>query len=324
MRPNQTGTPAHMTSAPSPFSASIPDWQIAWDSTSLGLLKECPKKYHYEMILQYQPRGRGIHLDFGGWYASGVEHYAHARTGGMDHDAAVIHMARWALEASGERDADGVWTAWESNDPIKNRYTLLRSLIWNVDARREAPFRTHILANGKPAVELSFNFPLFQLEGETISLSGHLDEVVEFDGKLYVKDDKTTRAPLDAKYFAQFSPHNQMSLYMVAGQVILSEPIAGVLVRAAQIGVNFTRFATRPIPRAPQVVLEWIEDTKFWVAQALEFAKRSHWPMNDKSCGNYGGCPFQKVCSVSPSHRTAWLKDDYVKREWNPLVARGL
>lgn len=337
-----------MTEAPSPFSTTIPDFQIAWDSTSLGWLKECPKRYYYEMILGYEPRSRSIHLTFGGWYASGVERYAHARADGLDHDAAVYKMVRWALGASGERiecaDCAGTgqqdrsyesfecpackgvgstWQAWESGDPIKNRYTLLRSLIWNVDARRDAPFRTHILANGKPAVELSFNFPLYDYMGHTISLAGHLDSVVEFNGGLWVLDDKTTKGALNDQFFKNFSPNNQMSLYMAAGQIILSEPVAGVLVRGAQIGVGFTRFATRPIPRAPAVVEEWIEDTKYWIGQAYNFAVAQHWPMNDKSCTSYGGCPFARVCSVSPSHRAAWLKEDFVPRFWNPLDARG-
>lgn len=336
-----------MTTPPSPFSTTVPDFQTSWDSTSIGWLKECPKKYYYEMILGYEPRSRSIHLTFGGWYASGVEHYAHYRADGLDHDAAVYKMVRWALEASGTRvcpactgsgaDADepsdrcgqcfgsgeGEWQAWDSGDPIKNRYTLLRSLIWNVDARRDAPFRTHILANGKPAVELSFNFPLCEMHGHTISLAGHLDSVVSFEDRLWILDDKTTKGQLNDQFFRQFSPNNQMSLYMAAGQVILAEPVAGVLVKGAQIGVGFTRFATRPIPRAPKVVEEWIEDTKYWIGQAYQFAVAQHWPMNDKSCGNYGGCAFQRVCAVSPSHRASWLKEDFTERFWNPLDARG-
>ena len=30
----------------SSFSTEIPNLQLAWDSTSLGLLKECPRKYY--------------------------------------------------------------------------------------------------------------------------------------------------------------------------------------------------------------------------------------------------------------------------------------
>ena len=282
------------------------------------------------MLEQWSPRTKGIHLVFGGLYASGVERYAHARASGADHDTATRTMVRWAMENSGSRDSDNNWTPWSPGDHkdanIKNRYTLLRSLVWNVEDRRDSPFQTVILANGKPAVELSFNFHAFDLDGEAITLSGHLDELLSntlHKDEYWVKDDKTTKGPIDAAYFRQYSPHNQMSLYSIAGQVILDKPVAGVLVRAAQIGVNFTRFNTQQVSRPKAVLTEWLADTQLWIRQAKEYAKADHWPMNDKSCGNYGGCPFQRVCSVSPTHRAAWLREDFEKREWNPLDARG-
>lgn len=312
-----------MTEALSPFSSTLPKWQTAWDSTSLGWLKKCPRLYQYKKLENWSERSKGIHLVFGGWYASGVERYAHHRASGASHDAATIDMVRWVMENSGTRSEDGIWTPWESSDPIKNRYTLIRSLVWNVEDRAESRFTTLILANGRPAVELSFNFEAFSIEGETISLAGHMDEVVELDGALWVKDDKTTKGALTDQYFKNWTPNNQMSLYTLAGGVILSRPIQGVLIRAAQIGVNFTRFATRQAPRPKAVIDEWLENTKRWVKLAHTYATEDFWPMNDTACSDYGGCPFQKVCSVSPSHRQAWLQEDFEKRDWNPLISRG-
>lgn len=204
-----------MTEAPSPFSTTIPNFQIAWDSTTLGWFKKCPRLYQYQMIEGWTPRNKGIHLAFGGWYASGVERYAHARASGADHNAAVLTMVKWAMTATGEWianpecemcmgdgasrfacDPEGTrcpcvkWTPWESNDEFKNRYTLIRSLVWNVDDWDGSPWETVILANGKPAVELSFNFPVFEVEGETISLSGHMDKLVTNGGTTFVMDDK--------------------------------------------------------------------------------------------------------------------------------------
>lgn len=303
-----------MTS-PSPFSPNIPNFQVAWDSTSLGWLKTCPRYYYYQMVLRWQPRTKGIHLAFGGLYASGVERYAHAIAMGSTHDEATLAMVKWVMIAS----ADFV-----SDDPIKNRVTLVRSLIWNVEDRLGSPFRTIILTNGRPAVELSFSFEAFTLEGEPIYLSGHIDEAVEdTSGHYWVKDDKTTKSALNAQYFRRYSPDNQMSLYSIAGRIVLERPVSGVLVRAAQIGVNFTRFATQQIPRTPAVLTEWLEEAKWWVGQARSMAIANHWPMNDKACTDYGGCPFQGVCSVSPSHRDAWLREGFEQREWNPLQARG-
>lgn len=310
--------------APSPFSVTIPNFQLAWDSTSLGWLKSCPRLYYYQMILQYEPRGKGIHLAFGGWYAAALERYAHSRASGESHDTATIRMVRYALEQSGERDEDGTWLPWSPTEPdanLKNRYTLIRTLVWNAEERLTSPFSTYILANGRPATELSFNFPAFEIDGHEISLSGHMDEVVtEDDNSLWVRDDKTSKNALDANYFARYTPDNQMSLYSYAGKIVLERPIRGVLVKAAQIGVNFSRFRTAQIPRPPAVLAEWFTDTFYWISQAKSFAERNYWPMNDRSCFL---CSFKKICAVSPSHREAHLKEDFVKRVWNPLSARG-
>lgn len=315
-----------MLDAPSPFSTVTPNFQTSWDSTSLGWYKKCPKYYQYTMLGGWISRSKSIHLIFGGWYASGVERYAHAKASGASHHEATVTMVRWVLENSGIRAVDPntgeeVFTPWDSGDSLKNRYTLIRSLVWNVEDRLGTPFQTLILSNGKPAVELSFSFPLFELDREPIYYSGHMDEVVEFEQRYWVKDDKTTKNALDANYRQQFSPDNQMSGYTVAGKVVLSIPIQGVLVRAAQIGVNFNRFTTFPVPRPQAVLDEWTKDAQIVIARAKEDAQRGHWPMNDKACF---GCEFRKVCSVSPSHRNAWLKEDFIQRpKWNPLEARG-
>ena len=308
---------------PSPFSTQLPTFQTVWDSTSIGWFKECAAKYHYQMVLGYDSAAKGIHLYFGGLYAAALERYAHSRANGESHDTATLRMTRWALENSGET-VDGVFVPWQSNDPIKNRYTLIRSLVWNVEDRLNSAFSTLILSSGKPAVELSFNFAAYDIAGETIHLAGHLDEVVETaDGQRWIRDDKTTKSALNAQYFKQYTPNNQMSLYSIAAKVVFDVPAQGVLVRAAQIGVNFTRFATAQAPRPKAVLDEWFADTESWITLARSYAEKGHWPMNDKSCGNFGGCPYIRVCSVSPSHRKSWLEQDFVKRKWNPLDTRG-
>jgi hypothetical protein len=295
-------------------------------------LKECPRYYYYQMIEHWTPRSKGIHLMFGQLYALGTETYAKLKASGADHNKACREMVRRVLMAAGSRDEEGVWHPW--NPPadhkdanIKNRYTLVRSLVWNVEDWLRSPFQIMKLANGKPAVELSFEFPVFDIRGETISLAGHMDSIVEDvtsePRPRFVRDDKTTKSALNAQYFQQYTPNNQMSLYSVAGKVILNRPVSGVLVRGAQILVEGTRFVTQQVTRPPQVLDEWMDETEYWIGQARVFAEANKWPHNDKACGNYGGCPFQKVCARIPSHRPAWLREDFVKSVWNPAESRG-
>ncbi len=287
----------------------------------LGLYKECPKKFHYQIILGYQPRGFNVHLKFGQLYHSALEHYDHALARGEPYETAVRTAARTALVASVNPDGQ----PWESGDPNKNRYTLVRSVVWHCEHYRDSPWRTVILANGKPAVELSFRFEAFEVAGEPILLCGHMDRLIESPttNVRMVADHKTTKGELNARFFSGFTPHNQFSLYTIAGRVVLGDRCDGVLVSGAQIGATFTRFAQQPVARPVAVLDEWLRDAAYWIGQARESALRDHWPMNDKSCNNYGGCAFAKVCKVSPSHRKAHLDADFAPFEWNPLVIRG-
>lgn len=217
--------------APSNFSTLTPNFATTWDSTTLSWLKKCPVYYKRTAIDGWTSRHQGIHLRFGSLYASSLERFAHSKASGEPHDTAVLRMVRWALENSGEyvfdhdeetrraynpvrvggvlhwqdietgelcTDFTPTFIPWNpSPDPdanIKNRYTLIRTLVWNADERQTSPFTTLILANGKPAVELSFNFAFTEIDGEAISLSGHLDEVVEAAGDIYVRDDKAQPA----------------------------------------------------------------------------------------------------------------------------------
>lgn len=61
----------------SPFSASLHNFQTAWDSTSLGLIKECPRKYYYQIIQGWQSKHFSVHLKFGQLYHAALEAYDH-------------------------------------------------------------------------------------------------------------------------------------------------------------------------------------------------------------------------------------------------------
>ncbi len=49
---------------------------------------------------------------------------------------------------------------WSPDHPSKTRETLIRSIIWYLDHFKDDPAKTVVLANGKPAVELSFKMQL--------------------------------------------------------------------------------------------------------------------------------------------------------------------
>jgi hypothetical protein len=281
----------------------------------LGLLKECPRKYQLSMIEGWSARSASVHLTFGIQYHKALENYDVCRANGLNHDEALLWVVHFLFTAT---------HGWESDHSSKNRETLFRSVVWYLEAYADDVAKTLILSSGAPAVELSFRFAteLEAAPGVPILLSGHMDRLVDFDGTHYVMDRKTTGSTLSTYYFDQYNPDNQMSLYTYASKVVYGMPVAGVIIDAAQIAVGFTRFERGITLRSGGQMHEWMDDFEIWIDSARRYADLGHWPMNEKSCGAYGGCPFRGICSKDPSVREIYLKTDFEKRYWNPLETR--
>jgi len=300
------------------FSSSIPHLQVVWDSTSLSLLKECPRKYYFQQVMMYRPKEDALPLSFGIAYHGGLEEYDRALARGEPPRLALHAAIRRALTL-----AQPTCVA-TSDDNRRTLTTLIRSIIWYYEEFAEDPFKTLILANGKPAVELSFKLCLDGTstpEGDPYLLAGHLDRVVDFNG-LWVTDRKTTTSSFSTHYFNQFTPNNQMSLYDFAGRSILTTEIQGVIVDAVQLLVGSSRFQREQISRPAALSEEWLESTLETISLAERWAESGRWPINDTACSKYNGCPFQKVCSKQPSVRHHFLSSDFTISDWNPLEER--
>lgn len=318
--------------APSPFIEGT-KIQYAWDATSLGMLKRCPQLYEYIMIQGWQPKEDNVHLYFGIEYHQALQDYDILKSEGQSHEDAlrsVVHELMIRIDN------------WESDHKLKNRRTLIRSVIWYLEHYKNDAAKTILLSDGTPAVELSFKFELdygptvlFGEDEDTgedkvvdqpYLLCGHLDRVVEFNGQRFVMDRKTTSITPGQYYFDQFSPENQMSLYTLAGGIVLDTPIRGVIVDAVQIAEGYT-FPQRGFTyRTPDQLDEWMTDLAYWLNLAEYYAENNHWPKNDTACDKYGGCKFREICSKSPQVREKFLKSNFVQlpveARWNPLKPR--
>lgn len=304
------------------FSTQLPTLQLAIDSTSLGEYKICPRKYYYRLICGWVPRTQSVHLQFGLYLHQARETYERSKSAGADHQTALRAAIRRALSDTWDRTTERPW--W-SGHPTKNRLSLIRTIVWYLDQfGLNDTLQTITLSNGQPAVELTFNFDsgLTACTGESFTLCGHIDRLVQFNAESYVSDIKTASMALGQSYFAQYSPDNQVSLYSVAGQIAFHTPISGVIIDGIQIGATFSRFERQIIPRTPHQLEEWLSDTAQWLKQMQYSAVTSYWPMNDKACHHYGGCPYRGVCSRPPYARQKWLETDYTKQIWDPSIAR--
>lgn len=302
------------------FSQKLLSHQIAWDATSLTALKTCPRYYQLNILEGYITKTENINLRWGSEYNNAQVMYHRARADGKSHTEAVHASLRHALTSTWDHDLE---RPWASDNPLKTRETLIRSLVWYFDKFEEDTLRTEALPDGSAAVELNFRIPLEEnsgLTGEEYMLCGYLDRKVEFSNGEWITDWKTTRYALDEKYFNQYSPNNQVSLYSFAGGIISKEkPIKGVIIDAVQLGVTFSRFQRYQVPRTPMQLEEWINDSLFYIRQNEEFVKNNYWPQNDTSCDKYGGCAFRGVCGASPEVRQRLLDGLFQRRTWDPL-----
>ncbi len=320
-----------MSKAPSPFDAT--GAQYAWDSTSLKWATSCQRYYAFQMLLSFEGE-KSVHLIFGGHYARALETY-HAQIAlGFDHEYSLFFVVQQTLVESWIHHVDpvtrarlpGTGHAQEFASDKKSREALIRSIIWYLEEYRNSEWRTHILSNGKAAVELSFTFEL----SDNILYSGHIDRVVSHGGDLFAQDQKSTGSTASPHYIRQYDTDIQMSGYALAGQLILGSPIKGVMIDVAQIMANSTAFFRGFTTRSQDQLEEWrsealitIDSIRRATQEYYATEKLSAFRPNFTACGNYGGCAFRPVCAMPPSLRERFLKSNYNKRDqWNPLASR--
>lgn len=310
-----------MSDTRSPFLPGT-NIQFAWSSTGLGLLKTCPRLYQYTCIDGWGSRDESIHLRFGIEYHAALQGYAVARAEGQEHQDAIrtcvtsLHSRVWDWNVDRNTRAG----------KYKNRETIVGLVVDYLDHFADDPAETVILDDGSPAVELAFRFeldwgPLNWRQGEVKEgtlqpylLCGHLDRIVDFADGRYVMDRKTSLSTLSGLYFNQFAPSNQMTLYTLAGKIMLNSPIKGVIIDAAQVLLEKPNAFQRGFTyRTNDQLDEWLVDLRHWLHAAETYATNNYWPQNDTACDKFGGCKFREVCSKSPQVREAYLKASFDK-----------
>lgn len=332
----------------SEVSAAFQDGvQYVWSSTTIKMAETCLRKYQYEMIEGWHSSNLSAHLKFGQHYAAAIEHFYKHLAEGVGRDVALRMVVREALEATWDRPVcdtcggsgfngaggmdygavcpdcvdgySGPGKPWVSDHNLKTRENLIRSIVWYLDHFADDKASPIILASGEPAVELSVTLEV----DNGIMFSAHLDRLAEYIGDPYVMDQKTTGTTISTRYFEQYSPDTQMSMYTFLGKAAFGVPVRGVIIDAAQIAVGFTRFERGMAFRTEGQLNEWYDNTMHHILAAQKATRENYFPMNTSACGNYGGCPFRPVCGRDPGVRKNYLAADFKRGGgYDPLERR--
>lgn len=325
----------------------------AWDSTMLSDFKKCSRYFQYIHLDGWTPKDESIHLRFGIEYHQALHDYEIGRANGASHNDALRVAIRDLLVRC--VDYPDVDPTAKPSIRVKTKVNLVRTVVWYVDQFKDDPAETVQIGepggteeDHYPAMEVSFKFELDWgpgpiksewIKDDTLAgehpryyydqpylLCGHLDRLVTFNSETFVMDRKTATTTLSSNYFDQYAPHNQMTLYTLAGQVVLGTSIRGVIIDGAAIQVQGSWFQRGFTYRTQGQLDEWLKDLRYWLRQAEGYAIDNYWPMNDTACDKYGGCRFREVCNKDPRVRENFLRANFVQKpeeeRWNPLKPR--
>ena len=155
--PSDFSVPLSESPRSGPNRSIIPSTKLQWvyDSTTIKLLQGCLRKYNYKFLQGWQEQETPVALAFGRDLHTCLETYHKCRAYGLDFETSVKRMARLAA-LLGER--------LQSLDTSRTKETLVRSVVWYLDEYKDDPLKTAMLPDGKPAVELSFMLPMFDIE----------------------------------------------------------------------------------------------------------------------------------------------------------------
>lgn len=299
------------------FSKKNPLLQLVWDATSLGTLKECPRKYYLQVVRGYTTKSSALALDYGIALHEALEGYYRRQANGQEHEDNVLCTIEALMKHPLRKNIDSY------EDPKRNSYSLVETTLAYLDNYKDEPCETVIFSDGTVGVELHFQFEtgLESSSGEKFSMAGHIDRLIRQTLGIFIVDHKTTVMPLTQYYFSQYNPDTQMSLYSVAGDICYATPIKGVMIDG--INIKTGEFSRQLTLRTKEYLEEWLEEQKHWFKLAEYFAATGCFPQNDKSCHKYSGCPFKDYCTAPQGLREQILEEDFVKRVWDPSKPRG-
>jgi len=285
------------------------------DSTMRNDFASCEQKFNYARIFGLASKGGSVHLIAGGAFAKGCEVIRRKfYQEGLDEMEAILEgvLAAWIEYGSfdpGDR--------YVNKSPERVAYAL-------VEYFTEYPLATdkiqpYYQANGEPAIEFEFSFPLetrHPLTGDPLLYGGRFDLVGEYMSSLWVVDEKTATR-LGPQWLKSFTLRGQLLGYCFAARSF-DLPVNGFIIR----GISFLRDYyghAEVIEVVPDYRLEqWREQVEVDASKMVDAWNRGRYSWSfGEACNAYGGCPFLNLCDKQ--NWTEWWQQFYDIDYWNPL-----
>lgn len=289
------------------------------DSHAIKILKTCPRKYFYEIVLGFVSTEKEIVFIWGLAYHKFRE--VLELTYGIGPDAPPSYDSTKAMDAMLAATNAGLsfWRkhGWDQEVGTKFGFMTAERLMlsfkkafihWTLEKQRK---QIEVIA-----VEQAFNVQL----RDGSRTSGRFDQLVRWNGGLWDRDFKTTTKE-SAWYARQLEPNDQFTRYPLGMSKLAGEPIQGVLVE-----LLFNNNPTKTDTKGPTIIelttsrtegqLEQFEkEQEVWNRTLAIYRETDVWPMSEASCPF---CQFHSVCTRSTeAAQMAQLEEHFNIRPWD-------
>lgn len=289
------------------------------DSHAIKILKQCPRKYFYEIVLGFVSTEKEVVFTWGSAYHKFRE--VLEKTYGVGPDAPAVYDPDRAMDAMVAATNAGLkfWRKHGQDQEVGSKFAFMTTerlvlsfkkafVHWTIEKQRGA---IEVIA-----VEQAFNVAL----RDGSRTSGRFDQLVRWNGGLWDRDFKTTTK--DASFYArQLAPNDQFTRYPLGMSKLAGEPIQGVLVE-----LLYNANPTKTDTKGPTIIeltttrteseLEQFEKEAAVINRTLEvYRETDTWPMHETACSF---CQFHSVCQRgSEAAQMAQLEQHFTVRPWD-------
>lgn len=153
---------------------------------------------------------------------------------------------------------------------------------------------------------------------------GRMDELLEWNGKLWIRDYKTT-SRMGSTYGEAFDPNNQITGYVWAARQLSGRPVSGVIVQTVyNTKNNGPEIHEHLVTRSQGIIDQWVETIEAELDEIERHLESDTWPMRTLACTDFGGCMFREACQQD--HWTAieqWLQNHTIESVWDYTDPEG-
>ena len=293
-----------------------PDFPEVVDNSMLNEFRSCPQKAFKSYFQHWKPTGESVHLHAGKAFAAGLEEarrWYYEQSASWPASRAVAQGFERLLKEYGDFQCP--------DDSPKSALRMAQALeyyfdAWPLESDLAQPLR---LPSGRRAIEFSFVEPLdakHPVTGQPILYSGRADMIAEYNGGIFVEDDKTA-SQLGASWANQWDLRSQFTGYTWAARRS-GIKVDGVLVRGVAILKTMFKHEQCLTFRAQWEIDRWLEQTHRDLERMKRMWDEGYWDYNlGEACGSYGGCHFRQICKAQ--NPDEWLGIYFERKRWDPV-----